>query len=112
MGGPVKISCLAINEICCSITDWFWFAGTLVAHQWWVISSSAGEQKRLKDPILHDLNPFYALKELPLLLWPIIRTSGILVSMLGGNFEGGRWQKACWKPWAHPGLASTSLNSL
>ena len=30
MGGPVKISCLAINEICCSITDWFCFAGTRV----------------------------------------------------------------------------------
>ena len=39
-GGHEKISSLAINEICCSITDWFCFEGTRV------ISSSAREQKR------------------------------------------------------------------
>ena len=51
MGGPVKISCLAINEICCSITDRFCFAGTQVGD---IIIRTGAERSNLtrSQPIL------------------------------------------------------------
>ena len=61
LGGHTKISCFAINEICCSITDRFCSVGTQM------ISSSGSEESRgaLQAPILHDLDPFYAPKNCP-----------------------------------------------
>ena len=85
MGGHLKISCLAINEICCSITDRFCFAvGDII------ICPDGKRSTGSKIQSYTISTHFTPPKNCPLLLfWPIIRTSGILVSMLGGNFPGG-----------------------
>ena len=44
-GGRVKISCLAVNEICCSITDWFCFVGTPVISSSGIQGTEARSQR-------------------------------------------------------------------